>query len=125
MPNYYQNRSSLYGNSKLFPNGFGNNAAGQRFWDQNQAGAFTRWLSEKGVNQHSKFGQWAGNQQGDIQKGYIAALGDNPELSFYGPQNSYLNTIDLQAQYRALPFQQRGDQPSLYATRARRLPRGQ
>lgn len=118
-------KGGLYGTSSLFPNGFGNGEAGQRFWDQNPAGAFTRYLAERGFDMNSRRGQWASNQLGDLKNAYTAALGDNPELSFYGPKKSFLNTVDLNSAWLDKSFQERGETPSLFATRARMLPRGQ
>lgn len=123
--NYYQSKLPGYGKSNLFGNSFSNTPVGQQFLDNQPSGSFTRWLTEKGVPQHTKFGQWANSQYSDLRSGFSAAQADNPELSFYGPKQSYLNTIDLKGIYDNMSFGQKGLNPGLYAPRARMLPRGQ
>jgi len=122
---YYNPTNGVYGTSPAFGPGFAHSDVGQRYWENNPQGAFTRWLAEKGVGQFTNFGKWAQGQYGDIRSGYQASLGDNPEMTFYGQPNSYLTSVNLADTWRSLPFQQRGAFPSLYATRARFLPRGQ
>jgi hypothetical protein len=70
-------------------------------------------------------GRWAQGQFGDIRNAFAAAQGDNPEMMFYGPKNSFLNTVNLEAAWRNLSSQAKGLDVGRFATRARMLPRGQ
>ena len=117
--NYFNPRST-YGGSYL-PGKFASTGVGDYYLEQNQEASFTRWLAENGYRDFTAPGEFARQQYGKVRTGYEAALGTNPDLKF----RDYLNQTgpSLRNQYQRLTPEQRGENPSIYAPRARYIPR--
>ncbi len=117
--NYYD-PGSTYG-GQYGPGGWSSTQTGQYYLEQNPEAAFTRWLAENGYRDFTAQGEFARQQYGKVRTGYEAALGSNPNLSF----RDYLSQTgpSLGQQFARLTPEQRGENQSLFAPRARYIPR--
>lgn len=117
--NYY-NPNSYYGGTQK-PGEFGNSEVGKYYLENNKEAAFTRYLADNGYRDFTGRGEFARQQYGKMTTGYEAALATNPNLSFRG----YLDQTghQLGEQFQRLTPEQRGEKPSVYAPRARYIPR--
>lgn len=61
------------------------------YLDRNQAAGYTRWLGDQGIGLGTpgRFAEFARGQLGNTITGHLAALAENPELSYM----EYLNSI--------------------------------
>lgn len=117
--NYY-NPGSTYGGGR----GLGEWAStpvGDNYLENNKEASFTRYLADRGIRDYTGLGEFARGQFGKIKTGYEAALGTNENLTW----QNYLQGMgnNLENEYRRLTPEQRGENASLYSTRARYIPR--
>lgn len=120
--NSWYNPNSSYGSSQYKPGEFQNTLIGNEMlespdgWDA----SWTRYLSELGLAPNTNAGRWAATQFGQAKTGYEAALATNPLLKF----NEYIRGLDVPGMYNQLTAQQRGENPGMFAPRARTISRG-
>lgn len=118
--NYYD-PSSSYGGTRYGQGEFAQTPIGKNYLEADQEASFTRWLADNGYRDFTGEGEFARQQFGRMRTGYDAAVATNPELSF----QNYLGQTggQLANQYTRLTPDQRGEKPSMYAPRARYIPR--
>lgn len=93
---------------------------GNIFLEDNPDAAWMRHLASLGIDPQSAEGQWARGQLGNVKTGWNAALATNPQLR----QSDYLKTLNIRDMFANMSATERGENPGLFAPRARTISRG-
>lgn len=112
---YFDPRST-YGSPYGFD--FPTSPVGQRYLEEQQPFAFTRYLEGLGYGGEDTLARFARSQQSRAQAGYGAALATNPTMRF----TQYLDQLGpdfFRQRFGMLTPEQRGERQPLYAPRTR------
>lgn len=93
---------------------------GDIFLEDNPDAAWMRHLASLGIDPMSAEGQWARTQLGNVKTGWNAALATNPQLR----QRDYLKSLDIRGMFANQSASDRGENPGMFAPRARTISRG-
>ena len=117
----FYNLNSRYGAEKDFRT----TPAIKKYYDPNNPGAvFEAFLGGRGYGGFDARSQFANSLYNRAQRGYSAAVRNNPALDFERYLNRQLGGGKIESLFRSLSPTQRGENPSLYAPRVRMVRRG-